>query len=441
VSCLVSRTPQDRTSRAVDAREVAVRVLTRVLRDRAFASASLDAELQKHAQLQARDKALATELVYGSLRSFRPLLKELARFAKKGLPEDDIAFIAPLVIAAYQVVLLDRVPPFAAVNAAVEQISKRRGKPMAGLANALLRKLERGTLTREAANWGNVPHWLAGELERSVGIEHAHALVGAHPEFLELASLGLRLKQGESPDGELQDAVPSPLLANAYRWRHGDPRNLAAYRAGKLAVQEEGAQLLAVSLGAKAGDRVWDACAGRGQKTTLLAERLDPADLWASDLYPAKLEALGRELERLGMPPIQTRALDLTVGTGDVPGDFDRVLVDAPCTGTGTLRRRPEILLSIEPGDPKRLAALAAQIVRTATTRVRIGGRLVFSVCSVLEAECEAVVQSLRDILAPIPFDALEIIQLFGAEATSFRLLPSVHGTDGYFAASLSRVK
>src|SRR6185503_1110380 len=122
----------------------------------------------------------------------------------------------------------------------------------------------------------------------------------AHPDFLETPSLSLRLKQGETLDAEMQDAVQSPLLPNAYRWTHGDPRTLGAYRAGKLAVQEEGAQLLAVSLGAKAGDRVWDACAGRGQKTTLFAERLNPGDLWASDLYPAKLEVLSRELTRLG---------------------------------------------------------------------------------------------------------------------------------------------
>lgn len=420
----------------VDAREIALRVLTRVLRDKAFASASLDAELNKHGQLDARERGLATELVYGTLRTYRSLLAELSKFASKGLPEDDVAFIVPLVIAAYQVLLLDRVPPSAAVNAGVSQVTRSRGKGMAGFANAVLRKLSRGTLTREQAVWGNVPAWLQGALEQAVGAEEARALVGASGES---ASVSLRLKHGETLDPS-SELTPSPLVPGSVRWNGaGDPRRLEAYRAGKLTVQEEGAQLLALALGARAGERIWDACAGRGQKTTLLAERSNAGDLWASDLYPNKLSALSREVGRLALAAVHTRALDLTQGVGDLPSDFDRVLVDAPCTGTGTLRRRPEILLRLQPDAPARLGSLAEQIVRTAASRVKPGGRLVFSVCSVLHEECEAVVQRLSDILTPVPFDAPEVTNLFGADTTAFRLLTGKHGTDGYFAASLHR--
>lgn len=353
----------------VDAREIALRVLTRVLRDKAFASASLDAELNKHGQLDARERGLATELVYGTLRTYRSLLAELSKFASKGLPEDDVAFIVPLVIAAYQVLLLDRVPPSAAVNAGVSQVTRSRGKGMAGFANAVLRKLSRGTLTREQAVWGNVPAWLQGALEQAVGAEEARALVGASGES---ASVSLRLKHGETLDPS-SELTPSPLVPGSVRWNGaGDPRRLEAYRAGKLTVQEEGAQLLALALGARAGERIWDACAGRGQKTTLLAERSNAGDLWASDLYPNKLSALSREVGRLALAAVHTRALDLTQGVGDLPSDFDRVLVDAPCTGTGTLRRRPEILLRLQPDDPARLGSLAEQIVRTAK-RFRLG--------------------------------------------------------------------
>ncbi|HEX2878272.1 MAG TPA: RsmB/NOP family class I SAM-dependent RNA methyltransferase, partial [Polyangiaceae bacterium] len=332
--------------------------------------------------------------------------------------------------------LLDRVPPSAAVNAGVSQITRIRGKGMAGFANAVLRKLSRGALSREQAVWGNVPTWLQGALEQTVGAEEARALVGASGEA---ATTGLRLKQGETL-GDSADFIPSAVVPGALRWQGaGDPRRLEVYRTGKLAVQEEGAQLLALALGARRGERIWDACAGRGQKTTLLAERVNAGELWASDLYPNKLDALQRELTRMGLPEVQTRALDLTCGVGDLPADFDRVLVDAPCTGTGTLRRRPEILLRLQASDATRLGMLAEQIVRTAATRLRPGGRLVFSVCSVLQQECEAVVERLSDMLAPVPFDAPEVTRLFGAEVTAFRLLTGQHGTDGYFAASLSR--
>jgi 16S rRNA (cytosine967-C5)-methyltransferase len=185
---------------------------------------------------------------------------------------------------------------------------------------------------------------------------------------------------------------------------------------------------------------VLDACCGRGQKTSLLRERIGTGgELWATDLHPAKLEALHRELERLRLAPVESRAIDWTAGSGDVPAEFDRVLVDAPCTGVGTLRRRPEILRRLEPGDPRRMADLAESILRRAATRARAGGRVVFAVCSVLEVECQAVVARVADLLEPEPFDAPELVGLAPAGATSLRLLPLRHGTDGYFVASFRR--
>jgi 16S rRNA (cytosine967-C5)-methyltransferase len=130
--------------------------------------------------------------------------------------------------------------------------------------------------------------------------------------------------------------------------------------------------------------------------------------------------------------------VDWTIGHGAVPDGFDRVLVDAPCTGVGTLRRRPEILLRLGPEDPARLAALGRQILRAAAGRARPGGRVVYAVCSVLADECESVVESVGDLLAPAPFDAPELAWL-APDATRFRLLPGSHGTDGYFVASFVR--
>lgn len=426
----------------IDAREIAARVLTRVLRDAAYAAASLDAELDKHTQLQPRDRALCTELVYGTLRCQRALLAQLGRHASKGLPEDDLAFMVPLLIGAYQVLLLDRVPAFAAVDAAVTQISRKRGKGLGGFANALLRKLRRGELAVDAAIYASVPEWLRVQLEVTLGEEQARALVGVRVDgSFETAAVGLRLSPGASLPEALAAAEPSALIDRSYRMRQlGDPRKLDAFARGEFSVQEEGAQMIAAALGARPGERIWDTCAGRGQKTTLIAERTAGGELWASDLYAAKLDALLREASRLHLPAPHTRALDLSRGAGDVPGDFDRVLVDAPCSGTGTLRRRPEILLKLGPEDPARLAELAERILRTAAAQAREGGRVVFAVCSVLPVECEAVVQRVSDVLQPLAFDSEEVQRAFGRETTAFRLLPGVHGTDGYFAASLCKI-
>ncbi len=115
------------------------------------------------------------------------------------------------------------------------------------------------------------------------------------------------------------------------------------------------------------------------------------------------------------------------------------MLVDAPCTGVGTLQRRPEIAFRLRPEDPRRLAALAESILRRAATRARSGGRIVFAVCSILPEEGDQVVQRVADVLEPVPFDAPDLDELLPTDATSFRLLPLRHGTEGYFVASFRR--
>ena len=420
----------------MNAREIAAQVILRIERDRAFGAAALDAELERHPRLDPRDRALATELVYGLLRTQGVLRERLAALAPRGLDKLDPFVLAHLLVAAYQLLLLDRIPPHAAVDAAVSAIRRERNARLAGFANAILRKLAVGPrLQREEAILKSAPSWLAEALERSVGPEEARALLGASES---LPPVTIRVRGGAEIPGTAPGRI-SPLARVVTAG--GDPRRLEGYAEGRFVVQEEGAQVLALAVGARAGERVLDACAGRGQKTTLLAERAGGnGEVWATDAHPSKLRALGRELERLALPPVHVAAVDWTVGTGDVPGGLDRVLVDAPCTGTGTLRRRPEIAQRLSPDDPRRLGELAERILRSAATRARPGGRVIFSVCSVLREECEDVVERVRDVLEPAPFDAPELSGLIEPGATSFRLLPLRHGTDGYFVASFTAI-
>jgi 16S rRNA (cytosine967-C5)-methyltransferase len=417
------------------ARSVAVEALIRVLRDDAFAAAALSTELDRAKALDARDRALATELLYGTLRMRAALEARLAPHAPRGLK--DVVVKAELLVAAYQLLVLDRIPAFAAVNAAVNGVRAARGKQVAGFANAVLRKLAQGEkLEPIAAARLNVGPWLLESLERSVGEAEAQALIIPPTEKV----VGLRLLSGRPLPEWLEN---SPIGKASPRSRllrgEGDPRKRPGFVEGSFIVQEEGAQAVGLALGARPGERILDACAGRGQKTSLFVEQVgDAGAVWATDVYPKKLEALSNEFERLRLRAPEVRSLDWTVGVADVPADFDRVLVDAPCTGTGTLRRRPEIAARLQPEDPARLSALAEAILRAAATRVKTGGRVVFAVCSVLEAECEALVERMLDVLEPAPFDAPELQPIFGAsEAPSaFRIGPTRFETDGYFAAS-----
>jgi 16S rRNA (cytosine967-C5)-methyltransferase len=422
---------------AVSARSVAALAVVRVLRDGAFAAAALSAELDRATALQERDRALATELLYGTLRMRTALEARLAPLAPRGLK--DVIVKAELLVAAYQLLSLDRVPAFAAVNAAVGAVRAARGPQVAGFANAVLRKLSNSgqKLVAKEAALDNVAPWLMAALTRAVGTEEAHALIVPQLEKV----VGLRLL-AERPIPEwlagstAGRASPRSRLIQG----EGDPRKREGFAEGSFVVQEEGAQAIALALGARVGERILDACAGRGQKTSLFAELVgDAGAVWATDVYPKKLEALQADFERLRLPTPQLRAVDWTVGVGDVPADFDRVLVDAPCTGTGTLRRRPEIAARLQPTDPARLSALAETILRSAATRAKPGGRVVFAVCSVLEEECEALVARVLDVLEPAPFDCPELCGILTEGATSFRIGPTQFATDGYFAASFSK--
>ena len=303
----------------------------------------------------------------------------------------------------------------------------------------MLRKLaaDGKRLERESAAWESAPAWLRERLERDVGADEARALIAG--EGVPSVTVRTRLDHAEpTPSPEWERGKASPLA----RWlvAGGDPRRRPELAGERLVIQEEGAQVVALALGVQKNERVLDACAGRGQKTSLFAEALaGGGELWATDVHPQKLRALERELDRLGLPAAHTAAVDFSVGCGAVPEGFDRVLVDAPCSGTGTLRRRPEILGRLGPDDPARLSRLAEKILRNAAGRARPGGRVVFAVCSVLREEAEDVVVRVGDVLEPATFDAPALAEIAGRGTTSFRLLPLRHGTDGYFVASFTR--
>jgi 16S rRNA (cytosine967-C5)-methyltransferase len=425
------------TQVSVSARSVAALAVVRVLRDGAFAAAALSAELDRATALQDRDRALATELLYGTLRMRSALEARLAPLAPRGLK--DVIVKAELLVAAYQLLSLDRVPAFAAVNAAVGAVRAARGPQVAGFANAVLRKLANSgeKLVAKEAALDNVAPWLIDALTRAVGAEEAQALIVPQVEKV----VGLRLlSERPIPDWLAGSVAGRASPRSRLIQGEGDPRKREGFAEGSFVVQEEGAQAIALSLGARAGERILDACAGRGQKTSLFAELVgESGAVWATDVYPKKLEALRADFERLRLPLAHLSAVDWTVGVGDVPADFDRVLVDAPCTGTGTLRRRPEIAARLQATDPGRLSALAETILRSAATRVKPGGRVVFAVCSVLEEECEALVERVSDVLVPVAFDCPELCGVFAEGATSFRVGPTQFATDGYFAASFGK--
>jgi 16S rRNA (cytosine967-C5)-methyltransferase len=437
--------------RAPTARSVAAEVVVRVLRDKAYAAAALDADLERNIQLDARDRALATELAYGTLRLLGWLEKRLNRHATRGIGSVDVQVRAQLLVAAYQVLVLTRVPAFAAVDEAVSVVKSLRGPRVAGFVNAVLRKLaaEPKPLPEEIARAAldAADPELAKAIVRAVGEQGALRLLVAD----ESPPLGLRVESAAErdtwlarlrearPDATVEPGLVSPL-AIVLRGA-GRLTDLPGWAEGAWTSQEEGSQVVAAALGARAGDTVLDACAGRGNKTGLLARAVGASGaVDAADLHPAKLERLESELERIGLRARATFAVDWAAGTGGATGPYDRILVDAPCSGTGTIRRRPELLLRRTAKDLPALTELQTKILARVAGLVRPGGRVVYAVCSVLREESEDVIAAAGAMgLEPAPFDAPIASKIAGEGATSFRLLPHEHGTDGYFVASFVR--
>ncbi len=443
----------------MSARDVAARVLARVDKEGAFASAALEAELARTVQLDARDRGLATELVYGSLRVAPWLEQQIAPFAPRGIAKLDAHVRACLVVAAYQL-FFTRVPAFAAVSEAVDAVRAARGPRVGAFANAVLRKVaERaagvGDQEREEAIVVSAPPWLREALDRSLTPEGARAFLrsGSEPP-----AVALRVERAEERDDWVtrlraarQDASfePGRLSPRAILARGaGKPESLPGWAEGAWAIQEEGSQLAALAVGARPGDLVLDACAGRGNKTAVLARAVGSGAVDACDVNPSKLERLAVELRRLGLAVRSTFAVDWTVGAGDVTGTYDRVLVDAPCSGVGTLRRRPEIAhrrASGGIGGVEELARTQLAIASRAAERVAVGGVLVYVVCSVLREEGHDVIDALlktRSDFVRLPWNDADVDALreaSGADGATATLLPHVHGTDGYFVARLGR--
>jgi len=387
------------------ARQIATRVLHRVEHDDAWAAPTLDVELRR-ASLSRPDAALATQIVYGALRVLPALDAAIEHQAKRPVRVDAWTHAA-LIGGAFQLLHLGRVPSHAIVNDTVDLVREKRGKRVAGFANAILRRIaEVRPADPQPPSSLILPPWLDRALRDSIGADHTEALLRLDGDA---TSIDLRVR-AEVDLGDVAASISAArsgasvnrtaLSPRGLRVSGGgDLRELEAYAKGDFAVQEEGAQLVGMLLGALPGERVLDACAGRGGKTAQLVETVGANGLVvATDLHEHRLLQIPDELERLRLSAssLQHACVDWTVGPGKVRGEFDRVLVDAPCTGLGTLRRRPEILLRIGPHHAAQMGESQRLILEHAASLVRPGGTLVYAVCSPLREEGTGVVEQVR---------------------------------------------
>ncbi|MBO0910932.1 MAG: 16S rRNA (cytosine(967)-C(5))-methyltransferase RsmB [Acidobacteria bacterium] len=436
------------------ARAAAFKMLMRIESADAYASELLHSRAL--AKLPPADLGLLTELVMGVLRWRGVLDERIAEHASQPPAKLDLEVLTALRLGAYQLLFLDRVPVHAAVNESVELTKRARKRSAAGIVNAVLRRLAaarvRGLSPQEDA--GSLPAsaglahppWLVERWRENYGLPRAHGISAYHqvapktairveaPAVLdELEQEGIRLK-------------PGSLLRKAFVIEAGDITRTEAFRERRLFIQDEASQLVALLVGR--GGSILDCCAAPGGKTRILAEQNPGSTLIALELYPRRALLLKR-LVRAG----HVRVIAADARQIPLEKKFDRVLVDAPCSGTGTLARNPEIKWRLKAEDIRRLESYQLQLFESAMEIAAPGGRLVYSTCSLEPEENQAVVE--RALTANGSFRVLdcrrelERLKLEGELATGdldsllsgpyLRTLPGVHSCDGFFAAILEK--
>jgi 16S rRNA (cytosine967-C5)-methyltransferase len=436
------------------ARRSAFEILRRVETESAYASvllAALDSRMRED------DRALCHELVLGVLRRKLWLDKTIEHFGERKIEKLDLAVRLALELGLYQLRFLTRVPASAAVNESVNFVRASRVKSAAGFVNAVLRRATRepdydpaatindsiGKLSIETSH----PRWLIERWGQAFGLDEATAFARANnqaaPTAFRLTAKALRDKGSERVLQNLQDAgaevIASQIAPDSWRVLGVANAVRSLTDDGLIYLQDEASQLLAHLLAAEPNQRVLDLTAAPGSKATHIAALAPSATIVAGDVHPHRVQTM-RRLAAKQEARIHVLVHDATKPLPFPDESFDRVLLDAPCSGTGTLRRNPEIRYRLRPEDIRELGEQQRQMLARAAAVVRPRGRLLYSTCSVEPEENEHVIDHFAS--ANPDFQRLDLSTAFSSfslQAASLRLWPQRQGSDGFFIAAYER--
>ena len=451
------------------ARKAAYQILLRMDSSHGFAVDLLQSP--EVSALKEPDRRLATEIVMGVLRWRGELDFQIEHLSGKQIKSLDSEVLTILRMGAYQIRFLERVPKRAVVDDAVELTKLARKRSAAGFVNAVLRKCEppqKHWLGRDfedlsAENRESVrrafPAWLLKRWEGITGttfesgevgaVQLAYASLATPRTTLRVVDAGANL-QDVRRELEAEGVATSPCLYAESRGltvESGQVKNTSAYREGRVVIQDEASQLVAELVSPEPGQRVLDLCAAPGMKAGQIAQMLGSGTLVACDRSAARLLTMGKLLPQWIPSEVRLSMVRLDAAHALPFGArFDRILLDAPCSGTGTLARNPEIKWRLNPEDITRLAQLQTMMLRNALSALANGGRLVYATCSLEPEENEGVVEK---VLSEQPaFQVLtshelalkhpHLISLFDSRGY-FRTRPDQHAMDGFNAAVIVR--
>ncbi|HOP73913.1 MAG TPA: 16S rRNA (cytosine(967)-C(5))-methyltransferase RsmB [Bacillota bacterium] len=449
----------------VSGRQLAQQVLDRVESDNAYANLALSELLRQYPQIDQRERAFCTELVYGVVRNLLKLDYILGRLLSRPLKSLKLPIKNILRIALYQLIYLPEIPERAVIHSAVEQVKKSKYTGLAGLVNGVLRNYlrNRGEIIfpdprKDRLSYLSLeystPEWLIRRWVDQFGLDKAEQIVQAGNERAPLTirinrcraeisrvcngliDLGFQVESGVFlPEALVLKEAPLPI------------EDTTLFKEGQLIIQDESSMLVAHLVDPKPGETIIDLCAAPGGKSTHLAELMnDHGRVFSNDDHPHKIELIRKNAERLqlrSIHPCLGDARDFQLPDG---GWADRVLVDAPCSGTGVLRRRVDAKYRKKPENIRELAVLQRQILERAVQLVKPGGCLVYSTCALEWEEDEAQVEwllhrypeyQIEDYRQFLP----ERIQKFLDDPNQpwVKVLPNSRGGDGFFMCRFKR--
>ncbi len=441
-------------------RQLALIALREIYQRDAYTDIALDRVLRQEA-VADRNRSLVTELVYGIVRRRRSLDELINQLGKKKAHQQPLDLRIVLQIGLYQLRYLTQIPTSAAVNTSVELIKQNNLSKLAGVVNAILREYIRrqaaGTdplqLPKDSAQRLGVTHsfpdwlierWLVelGEAQTEQLCQWFNVPAAIDIRINPLQSTPENLKKAFSSQQIVLDAIPPLPYAVRLRGGAGNIKQLPGFDEGWWTVQDAGAQLVAYLLDPQPQEVIIDACAAPGGKTTQIAELMqDQGLIWACDRHPSRLRKVQENARRLKLN-------SLKIYTGDsrnYPQFFntaDRVLLDAPCSGLGTLHKRPDIRWQQTPEKIKSLSNLQQELLTQAATWVKPQGVLVYATCTLNREENEQVIQTFLEYHANWqiePPDSSSFLAAFATPEGWLKIWPHLHWMDGFFMVKLSR--
>lgn len=439
-----------------NAREVAWQILQQVRQQHAYSNLQLNQSLHQ-ADLNDADQRLVTNLVYGVLQHQITLEYWLAPFIKG---EKVAAWVRTLLLMTlYQYHYLDRIPDWAATNEAIE-IAKKHGNPgirkfVTAVCHAILRQgvADLNTIKdpiQRLSVVASLPQWLIEKLSDQYGMQVTKAIsVAVNQPANQSLRVNTNLTNTEAVQAELETAgfevKLSPLADNAFIIKSGSVTETTAFKEGRITIQDESAMLAVESMHLKPDDLVLDACAAPGGKTVQIAENLTTGKVVALDIHAHKVKLIEQNAQRMQVADrIQALQLDARkVDERFADETFDKILVDAPCSGFGLLRRKPEIRYDKTWQDSQNLHRIQGVILDSVAPKVKKGGIITYSTCTILATENDGTVQAFLARHPEFELMTTKTARAIKADrhAKTLTILPNEFNSDGFFISNLKRVR